>query len=154
MDAEPMNIKLLRQIQKYILAEPRRFQMVEWILRRIKGEWYLNDRTRTFNGDEEELPRRIPPCNTASCIAGTAVLLGAPRQQTKLTGDQLRMLASKLLQLEDDMRVDYTQSPAGRLYFMRFWPGKFQTAARPGTKAFAENACKRIDHFIATEGRE
>lgn len=81
-------------------------------------------------------------CGTAHCICGwAACLLGSPRVQNGTAGH-----------LAFDIRPDQ----ANRLFFDRFWPEPFRSAyslakSRSGR---AEIAAARIEHFIATDGRE
>ena len=70
----PLNVKLLRQVKKHILAEPKRLRMDTWIKRGMAGE------TAHFSsgGYGEPTECTIPDCGTVGCIAGWVTLLGKP----------------------------------------------------------------------------
>lgn len=149
-----MNTRLLRKIQKEILAEPLRFDMRLWL-----------DQTSD-----------VAPCGAAACIAGWAVLMdlqqkqgidwreaagkAQAKEQNTVKGFYFFDRARKLLALTD---------PQGRrLFFLERWPTKFIRAYHdrwdhcckgPGRRQqaavkMAALTVKRIDHFIATKGRE
>lgn len=80
-------------------------------------------------------------CGTVCCIAGHACLISGHRGPRKLA-------AIRILEIDDEM--------AARLFFTPGWPKSFRDRyyfARTKT-AEAQITCDRIDHFIATEGRE
>lgn len=143
-----MNIKLLRKVQKHILAEPRRLNMNRF------GE-LLDEDTLA------ELGKFAPPCHTQACIGGTACWIERPRIFNRLLKEdeetEIAHRAQKLLGLTSD--------EADRLFYFaemrhespdNFWPAKFQDAyeAAKTPIAKAKIAAKRIDHFIATKGAE
>jgi hypothetical protein len=66
-----MNVKLLRRIQKHILAEPKRLDMGNFIVRKSDGLGSLV---------------RFPKCGTVGCIAGWAVTLSTA-SGSPLSGD-------------------------------------------------------------------
>lgn len=130
-----MNIKLLRQIQAAILAEPDKFDM---------GNWFC--------------PDAASPCGTSACIAGYAITLGlkaaTPREGyvawwTSTAHESYSESACKFLRLDYDKHRDI-------LFFADNWPQPFKKryfrARRRSTRARV--AAGRIDHFIATKGRE
>lgn len=87
----------------------------------------------------------VERCGTACCIAGWACVLGGvTRTRAIYTADTARELLG--LNFEDSQR----------LFFPDGWPKQFT----PEEDDFeynvitAEQAANRIDHFIATEGRE
>ena len=60
-----MNTRLLRKIQKHILAEPKRFDMTDWVMRGKPGS--------LLEAGEQEI--EVPKCGTVACIGGWACLL-------------------------------------------------------------------------------
>jgi len=121
-----MNIKLLKQIRKQILKEPKQFYM---------GEWFTTV-TETH----------IPNCGTAACIGGWAIALAKKVNPAQAHDIFLRntMLPEELLELECD--------EAERLFYTGNWPQEFTGGSTPAIKA--KKAAARIDHFIKTEGME
>jgi len=128
-----MNINLLRQIQTKITEEPKQFRMSAFFSRGCG----------------------IPNCGTAACIGGWAVALHNkmnPRDADRLFDsvmdpsiDRNPCLILGLGLLESE-----------RLFHVGNWPSQFASdwewAKTP--EAMVKVACDRIDHFIATEGRE
>jgi hypothetical protein len=134
-----MNVKLLRKIQKHILAEPKRFIMGAWIQRRTHNV--------DFSCDIANLtPRTIfPDCGTAACIAGWAILLS---RGIEYNPEMPRIEAKHLLKI---------QTPQdSKLFQVAAWPialrKRFRKAKRRETAA--KIAAERIDLFIATKGRD
>lgn len=54
-----MNIAKLKKLKKFILAEPRRYRQEYWL----------------YGKDSEVVREQKPPCGTAGCLAGCAVLM-------------------------------------------------------------------------------
>jgi hypothetical protein len=142
-----MNVKLLRRIQKHILAEPKRFRMLDWIEKQTATD-------PTYIADDSERVS-FPKCGTVACIGGWAVLLSKKKpSRTHYEGFR----AAKLLGLNRPHghldRVRSTDSE--RLFFTEAWPidfsMKFNRAKTPEDRA--RIAAKRIDHFIKTKGAE
>ena len=140
-----MNVKLLREVEKRILAEPRRFDMM------------------TF-GDKldkeaiEALGEEAPPCGTVACIAGHVDWMTHPRLFAASVAlgdydDSIVERAAKELGLGFEPSQD---TNAGRLFFDNEWPEKFQAALAEAKTPLqrAEVAVKRIEHFIKTNGKE
>ena len=142
-----MNVKLLREVEKRILAEPRRFDMM------------------TF-GDKldkeaiEALGEEAPPCGTVACIAGHVDWMTHPRLFAASVAidrfardDSIAERAAKELGLGFELSQD---TYAGRLFFDDEWPKKFQAAFSKAKTPLqrAEVAVKRIEHFIKTNGKE
>lgn len=148
MSAKKINVKLLRKIQKHILAEPKRFIMGDFIVRR-------SDRDEMVESDGLTTP--FAACDTAACIAGWACLLS---DRNPLTG--FAKLGAELLGIEyiDPDSVDEEDvvpiCESDRLFYTSTWPEEF---ARPfhSAKTREEKAAiavQRIDHFLATKGAE
>ena len=142
-----MNVKLLREVEKRILAEPRRFDMM------------------TF-GDKldkeaiEALGEEAPPCGTVACIAGHVDWMTHPRLfAASVAIDRFARDDSiaKRAAIELGLGFDPSQDTnAGRLFFDDEWPKKFQAAFSKAKTPLqrAKVAVKRIEHFIKTNGKE
>jgi hypothetical protein len=153
---KPMNVKLLRQIQKYILAEPKRFYLGSW------GGSILPDVVDSLMDNEDSFSRTMleqrPPCGALGCIAGTAcILTGAikPKLGSKIFffPESTAHKARRLLGID--------AAAAERLFYLSEWgydgwPRKFERAyERCRTpRGRASVAVRRIDHFIKTKGKE
>ncbi len=152
-----MNVRLLRQIQKTILTEPRRVNMDTWATG--KSNLVVGGRDEWGNGWRTiSTPKKaMPPCGTMGCICGWGVAI-----TTKLRGDALENKLDKLASTTELPRgatklFGLTPSEAGRLFFKDEWPDEFQEQIdryQFGTKRYAKVVCARIDHFIATKGAE
>lgn len=128
-----MNIELLLQVKEKILQEPENFGMLDWFGVNSLGE----------------------QCGTAACIAGHTCLLGGillgviyPKVPSEFSAFAPHIYAKRLLQIK---------SPhADALFVSALWPAQFRDAysATTDLRIAAKVAAKRIDHFIATEGRE
>lgn len=134
-----LNVKLLRLIQKHITEEPRRFFMSG-----IRFQAHDKERWRDFAMNcVNDLSLSMPPCGTAACIAGWALLLSDCD-----AGEGLDTAASLLgiPQMESGHR-DYDS-----LFLDSSWPepfkSKWKNAKTPKTRA--KIACARIDHLIET----
>jgi hypothetical protein len=142
-----MNVKLLRKVKAYILAEPRRLDMdVVGVIAQ--------------GGD-------APPCGTVGCIAGWAGLLAltvVPKNPEARVDRMSWIRGQDALHLTDAQanRLFREPSKAGdEVYNMGVaysasWPARFARryvrASRPATRA--KITAERIDHFIKTKGRE
>jgi hypothetical protein len=121
-----MNVGLLREIQKIIEADPEGFDMVR----------YAQDRS-----DD--------PCGTAYCIAGHAILLSEPNFGGWFCNERSFRKGMEVLEL--------TYEQAEALFHTSSWPSSFRERLLKAWWSPKENAkigVERIDHFIATEGRE
>lgn len=128
-----MNIGLLQQVKARILAEPNAFRMDTW------------------------------SCGTAHCIGGTALLLVGdpivnPEDQAwfqhTATGEEAGDAAARVLGLSKEGGND---SEAERLLHEESWPYEFSGKSHEEGVSRAKRAqiaADRIDHFIATGGRE
>lgn len=145
-----MNVRLLRRVQKYIAAEPRRFNMWDWYLK-FRGN------TKQFS-DLRGAILQVPPCKTVACIAGTAVVL-TERQiplRFPVFADTDRSYGSGLIKNIALEKLNLTFYQGERLFYLENWPSKFERrynqAKTPRGRANA--AIARIDHFIKTNGAE
>jgi hypothetical protein len=118
-----INVKLLRKVQKHILAEPKRVNMGTFIYRKK---------------DEPDMCEKWPACGTVACIAGWAVTLS---QKKEMNYNAIPERARRLLGL------DWEQ--ANYLFYDR----PCMVMATPQTAAHAQQTAKLIDHFIAIKGK-
>jgi len=129
-----MNVELLRRITTHILEDPRRCIMASYYVRK-------DENVPSFKSYD------FPPCGTAACIAGWAVLLfgGDPNLS------QVREQARRNLGL--------TVDEGETLFEVAAWPERFQhmlpLATRgsyydEGTPGFARVVVLRIEHLITT----
>jgi len=133
-----MNIELLEQIKEQITKEPGKFNMESFV------------------------------CDSSFCIGGWAVFLDSknkdiPFRMPSFCGQTWEEAAAKALDISFDTLEQWSEgafSDADRLFYTTNWPQPFrgihheliigsETRYDLSSK-LAENACKRIDHFIAT----
>lgn len=126
-----LNVRLLRRIQKHILAEPRRFVMGNFVNHGEPGTSVLIDDERTT----------FPSCGTAACIAGWACLLTDTKPRGRFSWGSA---ARKVLRLSNLQACD--------LFSTTFWPNKYGSDFyRAKTVRGRVNAAvRRIDHLIKT----
>lgn len=131
-----MNVKKLRKLQRWILAEPLRFDMRHWVNRDLAKE-------------------RHTPCGTVGCLAGMAVHMEGrdPYEAQWRVQDEAEEILG--LDRETSNRLFFTES-MHPLRKAEKWPPKFDRAyAKAKTpRGRARVAVRRIDHFIATKGAE
>lgn len=127
-----MNVELLEKVKEAILEEPLRIDMNTWA-----------------NEDKSV------PCGTVGCIYGWGQAI-----TTKLRGKELweqikRKFATITATLDNPFDISTVQ--ASRLYYEYNWPSEYRDKLldfEPQTPEYAQVVADRIDHFIATEGRE
>lgn len=128
-----MNVKLLRQVAKHILAEPKRFAMWTWVQRKVAND-------DTFMADDGK-QLKYAKCGTAACIGGWAIILSGIDPDK--SGSIMRE-AGRLLDLDETAQV--------ALFVESNWPDKFSEpyddAKTQGKRA--RIAARRIEHFIKT----
>lgn len=124
-----LNVKLLRRIQEHITKEPKRLFMAWYITKGEPGA--------LFAGDEDK-PAQLPPCGTAACIAGWAILLSDKELEAERNG--FSSTAGPLLGIED----------TGSVFLADEWPHPFRERYRKAVtrKARAKIAVARIEHLI------
>lgn len=137
-----LNEELLRRVQEHIKAQPERFGM----------NFYF----RTPEPVHLKEPEFSKVCGSAACIAGRAVILAEEwgdflAGQFDDTPPGVMNIAANLLGI--------SSLQAWSLFHLSEWPEQFalryQQATEAGNKDLAAQvACERIEHFIATEGRE
>jgi hypothetical protein len=142
-----VNVEKLRELQKFIQIEPRRFTMKEG-LRKFDPILYSSQ-----EGFVKALRLlEMPPCQTAACLAGEAVLMENPEAKARESNwYDVYMKALSIL--------DLTNDEGDRLFYFnhtpRFSLGDGQFAARyeaaETPKERVQVAVDFIDHFIKTE---
>ena len=143
---EDMNVRLLRKVQKHILAETKRFIMDDFVVRQAEGEETF------FADDATEVP--FAPCGTAACIAGWSVLL---ERGMRAKVKDFHAAGARVLGISTEYDEDHDlSSEATRLFYTCYWPHKFQTRydSAKSQKQRAKVAVARIEHFIKTKGAE
>lgn len=158
----PLTIRRLRRIQKTILLKYRQLNMEEWWLKH-NGE----DQTVGPGCDLAPTDKLSPVnnCKTSACLAGWGMAL-YPKEVTNRSFGHTA--GRKILGL--------TAKQADRLFYDYNWPAPWYDlsaetifdatlgtygdyAPNPAfapirTKKYAKLVSARIDHFIATDGRE
>lgn len=126
-----MNVKLLRKIAKVIQNKPWEFDM---------QFWHRDPITRKFWGTPTKAAKA---CGTTHCFAGWAHLLDGRFPRTATID-----AATQILALTEEQRY--------RLFFSDNWPEEFCEGFTDNGEQLisARVAAARIEHFIATEGRE
>lgn len=135
-------VRLLRKIQKFLIEEPRRFDMLEGVI------------------DSSGRPSLLeqPPCGTACCIAGAGYVIAnnVHLDHTSIGFGRIYDFFGDKYKLDGATRdrLFYTRYQAGP--FSISWPMLYSDAYK-NAKTPLERACvgvARIEHFIATDGRE
>jgi hypothetical protein len=168
-----LNVYLLEQVKMAITGEPAQFAMENFFRQDAIDEptrCGVDNCTICENLDPKDLPRKIPNCGTAACIAGYASALTVIDEVVFDVEPEDPPLLS-LLSLKERVYERFKRSTwygadqilglgsdgeANRLFLARSWPKKFHDRWR-AAKTLEERAiiaCERIDHFIATEGNE
>lgn len=140
-----MKTRLLRKIQAHLAEEPKRY---------VQDYEHITS-TETL---ERVSLNGAPPCGTMACIGGWACVLSgdsSPSYHTMrkaqeylgLDPEQADRLFSGVSVSEGDIRIVYSGTR---------WPKKFASAyAKAKTqRGRVAVAIRRIDHFIATRGRD
>jgi hypothetical protein len=127
-----LNIKLLRKVQKFLLEEPRRFDMGDWLQPASLAD--VIER---------------PPCGTACCIAGAAYILEHRLNPNEINFSQINPSVVHM----DAMGIlglDYRMMDG--LFYASRWPDEFRDAyyhARTPLER-AKAGVARIEHLIKT----
>jgi hypothetical protein len=133
-------VRMLRKVQRFLMEEPRRFNMREGVV------------SSTAIKDQLEQP----PCGTACCIAGAIYILG---NSVALHGQHIGFI---VIEHYAAAQFNLRGSLASRLFFYNSglpderWPN-FYANAYQAAQTPLERACigvARIEHFIATDGQE
>ena len=137
-----MNIPLLKEIQKAILAKPKNFVMSSFFDKMLD---YLGD--ADWNDKAEN-------CGTAACIAGWTVTLGHKDRTLGLPSEGRKLpfvCGSKAYEL-----LDLTYGQDELLFYTDNWPERFEEAYHNATshEQRAQVAVDRIQYFIDTNGTD
>jgi hypothetical protein len=132
-----MNIELLNKVKEKILDEPGQFIMHMWTSKEL---------ARFVRGKEVKSKRVTVNCGTAACIAGWACCITKNLNPAQFNNSFDSPLFLNALELNSEQR--------DLLFDFDCWPPQFRVHQNEGTRAFARQAAKRIDHFIATNGEE
>lgn len=134
-----LNVKLLRKIQRHILAEPRRYDQNAIFTRGLTP------------GDIYEEGHVVPSCGTIACIGGWAGALSKQKRPTDWNNyENTLRFAQRVLRLDDRQATRLFAGTGGG------WPERFDTAYEKAKtpRGRALVAVRRIDHFIKTKGQE
>lgn len=140
-----MNVELLRQVQAKIQKHPEHFDM-ETIFTDACGD-EDEDEEGPFKNEQELLSG----CGATACIAGWAFLLSPPalgffEDRADNWGEAVLEYAARALGLDWES--------ARTIFYPWNWPAQFKEQYESSETPVSELACERIEHFIATEGRE
>lgn len=91
----------------------------------------------------KKLKNHIEACGTTACIAGWACILTESEVNVSTDTEILAMI-----------QLGLTNEEARKLFFESYWPRQFRKADIFAEEDRAQEAAKRIDHFIATNGKE
>jgi len=137
-----MNTKLLLEVRKLILEEPRRFNMDYFA---ATDEFYPH-----------VVHRQTPPCGTVACIAGWATIEHARAEgRSDLSVDFLNGIGRRT----GAQALGLDEAQSSRLFFTEEWPDDLAVEYRDAYlqrdyALAAEVAARRIDRFIKTDGAE
>lgn len=136
-----MNVRMLRKLEKWIMAEPRRFDMRNW------------------SGNQRIINKNKPPCGTVGCLAGMACHM----QGMNLTPGMSEVSKDEYIPGVATKILDLTAGQAERLFYIAgmhysdiAWPASFAAAYKKAKTPTAKVkvAVARIEHFIKTKGAE
>jgi hypothetical protein len=123
-----------------------------------------------FETDANRIGHEIPNCGTAACIAGWAETLMKfdTRKKSKKRARPSEMESISSVLLAEKLGFDVYMN--NRLFYVRSWPQQFQSKIPSASKTNcvdigrrfdslppeirAKIAAERIDHFLATDGKE
>ena len=141
-----MNIEMLNRVKQTILDEPRKVNMHVFLER------------YTINMMKEE-SAYIPPCGTHACIAGWACILDAMDKRgitiEEINWDTIR---NNYMNVHGKARkiLAISWEEQNKLFYLKDWPPEFAKRYDDSETAQerAEATAQRIEHFIATNGKE
>ena len=134
-------IRLLRKVQKFLIEEPKRFDMREGITPSAEAKSVLEQ----------------PPCGTACCIAGAMYVIdkGIKLNISYVGYGEIENHIQNITSLKTDVqcgRLFYTNNSWVSAAWPEFYANAYEAATTPLQRACVGVA--RIEHFIATDGRE
>src|SRR6476661_1175813 len=163
-----LNVKLLRKVQKAILANPTHFDMDFWVGREIEVKanckvgtehklTVLKEEVKKWKDSEAQAP-----CGTTACIAGWAVALATKKDMAKLIdkgkgygiGSYVSLVAPELLaSFESEEEEEDKYDVIDGLFATGDWPDEFRLAYKEAEgeedyPGMAKAASDRNDAFI------
>lgn len=150
-----LTIQRLRKLEKFLMREPRRFDMNDGVI----SAYRLDEEMNSFLEE--------PPCGTACCMAGGAYVLnnkinlsdkeeypeGLDVDWFNVWNEALNYLGLDALQ---GQRLFYLKSMHANDKETKHWPVKYErlylAAKTPMERVMV--GCLRIEHFIATSGKQ
>jgi hypothetical protein len=176
MQLKQETIDKLRELEKFILEEPRRFNLHIWgafaseeTVERIReeGPEYIELITQDSSAAAEEILESLlaePPCGTVACLAGNLCIMAGlvkpvlgPNFEVYEFSQDTPKKAAEYLGVDDQQEIS-------KLFFLKHWSGsrnnpgpgwpeefeKKLEECTPGSKEYAQVAVDRIEHYIKT----
>lgn len=158
-------VEKLRKLQKFILEEPRRFNLGFWGVHvapeRKTASISEIEEFLSYDLAAEEVERvlsNFPPCGTVACLAGNVCVM---EKIVKPTVDSWREVYSFSYDTRElaCQALGISEEEGDKLFFLHSWgyrmgwPEEFDDklrAAKPGTQEYAQIAVDRIEHYIQT----
>lgn len=149
-------ITKLRAVQEKIRNEPRQFLMHSFFSTQLKNDingvsWRDYIVEGKYHSNINSLIK-IPNCGTAACIAGWVVTISMGVNPDKAANSEVCTLSSTAVKAAGILNLK--EEEVDRLFYFSQWPKRFRKFDDEGTEEFAQQAIKRIDHFIETDGKE
>lgn len=170
-------IAKIRQLEQYILAEPKRFNLGLWgVHANPKDYEHIEHQADTYNQKGslvdyeamEELLNSRPPCGSMACLAGNTCIIAGLIKPVIQEGFVYEFPSNTPYLAEKWLGI--TEREAGDLFFLRSWghavedkvkeqvvkvgwPEEFENRlalCQFGSEAYAQVAVDRLEHFIAT----
>lgn len=173
-------VEKLRKLQKYILEEPKRFNLNFWGAHVDKThiEEDVDDLDAKLGydlaGEDIKLIKQnYPPCGTVACLAGNVCVMEGTVQPDYIfeteSGEKIDVYTFSMDTPELACKsLGITESEGEKLFYLKNWshwieedgdyirvgwPEDFAAklkACTPGTPEYAQVAVERIDHYIKT----
>lgn len=154
----PLNVELFRKVQAAIQAEPRRFEMGQW-LQVKRGRSRVNVTAPvTLDGTVDNW--EFAECGTAACLAGWAVLADKIEDVCLAKPKEIKDVAKTMNSWSWDIPrhgrelLGISYDARDRLFYADSWPrpfrGRYMKAIIANDPvAAAQAASDLIDHIIA-----
>lgn len=134
-----MDTITMRQVGEYILAEPRRFNMLAVWVESVGQNGNISESL-------QHAKNAIPPCGTVACFAGEWAIMKGVIDPTRLG----RYIPSVSHNCKTALKL-----PNDKLFFENSWPERLRTSMKAGTRRYAEHFVKVVlEDYIATNGWE
>lgn len=149
----------LRRLQKYILKEPRRFNLNFWGVHSEEDPESLRDSGVYDNEIVTILETQNPPCGTVACLAGNVCVMAKLVTPIDFEGHDLYEFDNSTpTQAQEYLGI--SMEDADNLFYLQTWgvvdggwPKKFEKQLlkyTPGSKEYAQVGVDRIEHYIQT----